>query len=207
MKFRAFAAAVPIAAVVIVAAPALAGCDTDSTSSSPSRVSTDAPLSTAVSTTTSSPNSPGPQQQPTSAATQVSSKPTNSGIVAPTQVPGHDVDGSGYSGIWQRHESRLTLDTAQSGSLLIGSNAVDGETWSLTWEPEGAHIVITLGTLLGRTGAGLDGYLHQGQVITGELVTDTAHTMILRTHGTGTDNSDELSWCSQKYGSSPECGA
>ncbi|WP_018178912.1 hypothetical protein [Jongsikchunia kroppenstedtii] len=114
---------------------------------------------------------------------------------------------SAFTGNWQRHESRLTLNAHRTGSILIGANAVDGETWSLTWQPVGRGITITIGTQTDKSGAGLDGYLSHGQVVTGELGTDSTNTMVLRTHGTGTNNSETLSWCSSTYGSSPECGA
>jgi len=194
-----------IAAVMsaAVAAMALTACGTDSgtatddTSSAPSHTA----VSTAVSMTAGAPDS-GSQQGPTSTAAATSSDKT-----AATLPPGHGVGASAFAGNWQRHESRLTLDISQAGSLLIGASAVDSETWSLTWKPEGRGIVITLGSRTAKYGAGLNGYLSQGQLITGELATDSANTTILRTHGTGAGNTDTLSWCSSTYGSSPECGA
>lgn len=207
MRLRPFTAALPIATA---AALALAGCGggTSSTGSTSASSVPDTAVLIAVTTTappTSTPVStvipPGAQRPP--ATSSADGAPTTAAGVP--QQPGRNAPA--YDGKWQRHESALTLNPDRTGSILIGANAVDVETWSLTWEPVGGGITMVIGDRTQKSGAGLNGYLAHGQTVTGKFATGGSGITVLQTHGTGTDDSETLSWCKTAYGSAPECGA
>lgn len=111
-----------------------------------------------------------------------------------------------YVGRWQRHESYLTLGQAGGGTVLMGSSAVDVESWSLTWAETGGAVAGTLGSQTAKYGAGVDG-LHAGGAFTARLSRDSSGTIVLITTGLGSGGGD-LTWCQPAaYGNSPDCGA
>ncbi len=219
MHHRWITVGLPVAAVAIVVAACGADTTTSEGASSTSSQTVAGTTSGAVTSASSErTGAASTTQEPsdtssnststtaTSGASDTTSPDTDTATTPPSLPPGHGVGASAFAGTWQRHESKLTLesDPQEIGTILIGASATDGEEWSLTWEPAGSGIVMTLGSRISESGAGLGGTLTAGQTITAELSTDSAGTTILRTDGVG--DAGTLSWCKSGAGS-PECGA
>ncbi|MGU3291699.1 hypothetical protein [Williamsia sp. M5A3_1d] len=186
---------------VAVAVAALAGCG-----------STDNSATTATSTVTVT-RSAAPSTQATAVADPPVVTETVTSTERPTDPTAVDTAGgeqggttaSAFVGHYQRHSSTLDLAADGTGQILEGDGAVDGETWSVTWQPAGPGISITYQRLIRKTGVGL--YRHPA-----------AGLEIGATYGTGVTGNRVLAvsqpaprtptiiWCLPRT-PSPECGA
>lgn len=113
---------------------------------------------------------------------------------------------SAYVGHYQRHESGLDLAADQTGSILEGSGALDGETWAVTWQPAATGITITYERLTNRTGKGLyEPRLAPGQTLSAHFGTGETGNRVLVVAGVSPARA-AYTWCLPRL-SSPECGA
>lgn len=208
MRYRWTATTLAAAATVL----ALAGCHTNDASSAT------ASTPSAVVTTTA----PAPHIQPSETSTVDSGPADDEGTPEATQSPARvegrpataapaptgerGVNASVFFGTWTRHASHLELTSDLTGTLVMGSGAVDVETWTVTWwSPKQNEISMTLGSQISKTGDGVDG-LYSGKTVTGELSTSAHGGSTLMTTGLGSTGGP-LTWCNASSAGTPECGA
>lgn len=113
-----------------------------------------------------------------------------------------------FTGKWIGHDRDLTLNADRTGSMLVGSGALDGERWALTWSA-GAPTVrfITLTTRESISGSGAGGAMYQGATYSVTQARDSDGIVIMTMRGFhGDSGSDVLTWCRPGSGSH-ECGA
>lgn len=187
-------------AVVVAALGSLTACG-----SSQSDTATPSPRS-AVTTVVTITRAPTTTPLPTE-TTDTTVDQTSTLQPAPTTTPVTTPAGgrSDYVGHFQRHESTLDLASGGSGKLLMGASAVDGENWTVTWQPSDPGVAITLDRRSALYGRGLEAGLEPGQSFSARFTTGETGSRVLRTGPIGPQISDQI-WCSIG-GPSPECGA
>ena len=112
---------------------------------------------------------------------------------------------SDYAAHFQRHESTLDLASDGTGTLVMGADGVDVETWAVTWQPTDPGVAITLGRRTALYGRGLEAGLQPGQTFSARFTTGETGNRVLQTGPIGPQIDDQI-WCSIG-GPSPECGA
>ena len=209
MRYRWTATTLAAAATVL----ALAGCHANDDASS---AATSTPSVVVTKT------APSSHLQPSGASTADSGAADDAGIpeteqslprvegrpvtAAPAPTGERGVDASVFFGTWTRHASHLELTSDLIGTLVMGSGAVDVETWTVTWwSPKQNEISMTLGSQISKTGDGVDG-LYSGKTVTGELSTGAHGGATLLTNGLGSTGGP-LTWCGASSAGTPECGA
>ncbi|WP_461665616.1 SPOR domain-containing protein [Gordonia sputi] len=208
MRYRWTATTLAAAATVL----ALAGCHTNDVSSA----------ATSTPSVVVTKSAPAPHIQPSETSTVDSGAADDAGTPEAAQSPARvegrpvtaapaptgqrGVNASVFFGTWTRHASHLELTSDLTGTLVMGSGAVDVESWTVTWwSPKQNEISMTLGSQISKTGDGVDG-LYSGKTVTGELSTSAHGGSTLMTTGLGSTGGP-LTWCNASSAGTPECGA
>ncbi|MGJ0118197.1 hypothetical protein ACQ7HM_03220 [Williamsia sp. MIQD14] len=198
MNSRAIAPLIAGLAVV-----ALAGCGSSDDSA--------ATATSAVTVTrTVAPSAPVPTPVVTETVTSTADAPDTDTAVTVRSAPTVDrgTGASAYVGHYQRHESLMNLNADQTGDILEGANAIDGEKWTVTWRPAAQGITITYQRRLEQSGKGLEIGLRPGLTMAARFTRSENGAQILTTSSPGSTTLVD-GWCGSGTGSggAPECGA
>ena len=204
MRYRWTATTLAAAAVAL----SVAGCNPDDTPSATTSMPTVVVTTTMPASTTSgaeeadSGTAVEKSDSQDGGATQASGGGSQTARPLP---PGHGVGSSAFVGDWTRHASSLDLAGDQTGTLLMGSGALNTEKWSVTWTRRGMGITITIGDLIVKSGEGV-GDISKGETVSGDLSTGAHGGPTLVTKGLG-DTGGPLTWCRAASAGTPACGA
>lgn len=200
-----------IAPVVVgLAVVALAGCG----SSDDSATTATSAVTVTRTVTPSAPSTTVPTPVVTETVTSTGDAPTDDSDdnaaqavrSAPTVQRG--TGASAYVGHYLRHESLMNLNADQTGDILEGANAVDGEKWTVTWRPAAQGITITYQRRIEQSGKGLEIGLRPGTTMAAQFTRSMNGAQILTTSSPGSTTLVN-GWCGSATGNSgaPECGA